>query len=408
MKKISILLVVLLLFSGCSYNKKVLEYKKFTDYKSKMSFHDSLDDSGNGVYCSAKYISFSKSGDGKVMIYYQGSKQLLQFDPRNGKVKSPCTDPVCTHEDADCKLFERNIVSISGVYDNVLYFTEPGNGIYRYMAYSYLNNSIEQIVELSNGVGSSPAIKISPDWFYFKTAYESTSENSTNGYEPAIIRVSRVSRKKEFVSFVESGTTFYCVTDNERLLFKGPDEEFYTTDMQYGDKTSITDNKFESSVESVFVSGKYVFYLGPVAMSKEAQTWYFNLFRTDMTTGETVRVVEENLYAAYVTEKYIYYQPFDWHEIGGTYTVTLPNGSTEEYPNMQSVSDTIYRADYNGNHAAAAWKSSSVYPDLWFVDGDYLYGLSMHFDEKSLSYTDESLRGICCDMINNTWRYVEE
>lgn len=435
---IVLLIALALCFSGCTIglpDEGSLNDNTETRQTVDLGYHDQTGDTLNRIILNY-HNQFGNTLD-SVLFGYNDLKYYLyngvlyfpsveygieKFNPKTGLVSSACIDPGCLHKDESCQLFESHVPYIDYIRDNVIHWTEQ-IGMYggecRYYTYD-MNTGIKDLIYVAP-VGGTYTRRM---WeyqgkYYFKigTLKEGGDPTNSKDYEMSVVEVDSKTKAQK-TAFIPEGRSddIDTILENGRVVITH-DGNIYTANLDGSDMRFVT--KGFSSYGKIVGNKLYTIAYegrvgpllenGPILYSKNEDMWwpgmpedfdkseyvgitqgasYCQIYCTDMTTGETVKVVEEPVKSnnLMISDKYIYYQPFDYHLTGGTrYYKDL------EYPGHKTSNTELIRVDLDGGNRTV------VSNKFWYemeeesvaVFGDYLIAkIEDSFNEETKEYDD--------------------
>ena len=302
--------------------------------------YDPSDDSGNetisrlaknyAVFGNYMYYVFKDNGPNK------GPAMLKCLNLTTGEVTTPCFDPVCTHDTADCDFAFYLISGVRRVGKYVVFWAMKNlKADVRNKAYLYdvttgeLREGVFDHEDYDNGTGFVTCIG---DMIYTVASSRRDNPNSTGEHDRTLYKVDflryNIPADKWEVYF-SSENTFdeygFSMAYRGRLYYS-----------QYDPATS--QNKYYSMLpdggdvreEPYYVSTRY--YVGDLAW-ESVYDGNYHVQVTNIVSGEVKRVISSDQYELgfCVTDKHLYY----------TYIVKDETGKT---------SSQLWRCDHNGEN----------------------------------------------------------
>ncbi len=420
---VSIVLLIALCFSGCTIglpNEDGLTDNSRMEQTIELWYHDQIGNTLNSVLFGLNNHDYHLYNG---MLYYPSEEYgIVKYNPKTGLISSACIDPGCLHQDTSCQLFGIEVKYIDYIRNNVIHWTEQ-IGMYggecRYYTYD-MNTGIRDLIYVSpiGGTYSSRMWEYQGK-YYFKVAALKEGGNPSNSkdYEMSVVEVD-AKTKAQKTAFIPEGRadTINTILENGRIVIVH-DKNLYTanldgSDMQLiseerGDYYTIVGNKMYSLVKAGTVGP--ILENGAVLYSKNEDAWwpgmpegydnseyvpetqgaaYYRICCTDLTTGETITIVEEPVKSnnLMISDKYIYYQPFDYHLTGGSrYYKDL------EYPGHKASNAELIRVDLDGGNRTVISNQFwyEMYENTVAVFGDYLIAkIEDSFNEETKEYDD--------------------
>ncbi|MEA4831407.1 hypothetical protein SDC9_53204 [bioreactor metagenome] len=193
-----------------------------------------------------------------------------------------------------------------------------------------------------------------------------------------------------------------ALVSKDKLFFCTNTNKVYYTDLEMNNGVEIIKEGRETVCDLKLYGDDELFY---IVVPQSGENLIFNgrkLYKINIKTKENM-LLTENLSEYYLTNNYVYYQPYSNEETGA---FRIDEQTGEKTPIIIHLSGEIFRCDHNGENKELVFKSNTVYFSQMIVENNYIFGGTIIFDRENTKLLDIH-KLICLDIHNKEWWYIE-
>lgn len=329
-------------------------------------------------------------------LYFYNGWTIMRYNPETGNITSVCADPMCSHKDYSCPLYDMFNGSEIYVYNNIVYqrrayikqlYDASGNytGSDKWAGFTAydIESGNEYVIETYDDTGySGQNNRIYADGYRFY--YQNYTDEETG---ESLCRICRMTLSDGTSVTLEgfdrliNGEVFFTFCMDEHIYFTDLKTLFYT---DYDGKNRV--DIALGSFCDVVTNGEYIFYI----VRDDSTDIFGNMTNNGVIyrmnkDGSGVVALPQTSGRFYVTGSYIYYcTPTDYKNIG-TYSNDVYGAPSSE---VMINTSSLRRCKTDGTEDKlilefdGEYEYYGLHQNPIIIDDDYVY-LTYFF------YTDE-------------------